>query len=465
MNRFTKSAGRSYDAVVERVPGRAGERHRVVVIGAGFGGLAVTRGLRDQPVDVVLVEANNFHTFQPLLYQVATAGLDADDIGHSVRGIFRRQHNASVRMARVVGADLDARVLQLDRGGPLTYDHLVIAAGAVTATFGVPGVAAHAFPLKSIDEALRLRSHILDRFEAASIQPELVDDGALNVVVCGGGPTGVEMAGALMELFTKVFAKDFPTLDVRRARVVLVEAGERLLPPFHPQSSERARRTLSRRGVEVVLGTGVARVEPTRVELGDGRVVHAHTVVWAAGVTANPLAEALGLERTRGGRIVVGDDLSVPGRPEVFAIGDIAAGHQPAGGDVGPALLPQVAQPAIQGGHHVAAQIGNRLTGRPTEPFRYHDKGSMATIGRHDAVAEFPNGMRLRGPLGWLSWLGLHIVYLMGFRNRANVLVNWAWNYLTYDRGARLLGEHWRDQPRSDQDPETMGRSASPPPY
>ncbi len=417
-------------------------RHRVVVIGAGFGGLAVTRGLADQPVEVVLVEANNFHTFQPLLYQVATAGLDADDIGYAVRGIFRRQRNVTVRMARATGADLAARTLQLDRGGPLSYDHLVVAAGAVTHTFGVPGVAEHAFALKSIDEALDLRSHVLDRFEAAAQDPGLVDDGALTVVVCGGGPTGVEMAGALMELFTRVFAKDFPALDVRRARVVLVEAGARLLAPFHQDSSERAWRTLSRRGVEVVLDTGVARVDARRVELADGRSIPAHTVVWAAGVTANPLGAALGLPLVRGGRVQVDSDLSVVGHPEVFAIGDIAASPTPDGEGV----LPQVAQPAIQGGTHVARQISARLAGRTTQAFRYRDKGSMATIGRHDAVAEFPSGRRLAGVLGWLSWLGLHLVYLMGFRNRANVLVNWAWNYLTYDRGSRLLGEHWRDE-------------------
>lgn len=429
------------------------------MIGAGFGGLAVARGLRDQPVDIVLVEANNFHTFQPLLYQVATAGLDADDIGYSVRGIFRRQRNASVRMARVVGVDLDAHLLHLDPDGSMRYDYLVVAAGAVTATFGIPGVAEHAFPLKSIDEALRLRSHVLHRFEAASVEPSLIDDGGLDVVVCGGGPTGVEMAGALMELYTKVLAKDFPMLDVRRARVVLVEAGERLLPPFQPQSSDRARRTLSRRGVEVILGSGVARVDDGRVELANGTVIRAKTVVWAAGVTANPLAEAMGVERTRGGRIVVGEDLSVPSHPEVFAIGDIAAAHEH---DHPTAVLPQVAQPAIQGGHHVAEQIGNRIAGRPTEPFRYHDKGSMATIGRHDAVAEFPNGMRLHGPLGWLSWLGLHIVYLMGFRNRANVLVNWAWNYLTFDRGARLLSEQSRRRELCRDDLVAVGGSDGP---
>lgn len=417
------------------------QRHRVVVIGAGFGGLAVTRALRHEPVDVVLVDANNFHTFQPLLYQVATAGLDADDIAHAVRGIFRRQRNVNVRMARVTAIDLDERVVHTDRGAPIGYDHLVLAAGAVTATYGVPGVEEHAFALKHLEDALALRAHVLDRFERASVEPSVIDQGALTVVVCGGGPTGVELAGGLMELFTKVLSPDFQGLDVRRARVVLVEAADRLLLPFHPSSSERARRTLARRGVEVELGVGVKAITPAGVELADGRTIPAQTVVWAAGVRANPLAESLPVERTRGNRIVVAPDLSVPGHPEVFAIGDIAA---PLGDEGTP--LPQVAQPAIQGGRHVGAQIGRRLAGLPSEPFRYTDKGSMATIGRLDAVAEFPSGRRLSGPIGWAAWLALHLVYLMGFRNRANVLVNWSWNYLTYDRGSRILGEAERNR-------------------
>lgn len=420
-------------------------RHRVVVIGAGFAGLAVARGLRHEPVDVVVVDANNFHTFQPLLYQVATAGLDADDISYAVRGIFRRQRNVTVRMARVTSIDLGARTVHTDRGEPLAYDDLVIAAGAVSTSFGVPGVDEFAFPLKALEDALDLRAHVLDRFERAAMDPALIDDGVLTVVVCGGGPTGVELAGGLMELFTKVLAPDFQGLDVRRARVVLVEAADRLLAPFQPASSERARRTLARRGVEVVLGVGVRAVEPAAVVLADGRRIPAQTVVWAAGVRANPLAETLPVERGRGGRLVVTEHLTLPDHPEVFAIGDIAASP----GDDG-APLPQVAQPAIQGGRFVAAQIGRRLAGRPLEAFGYHDKGSMATIGRHDAVAEFPNGRRLSGPLGWLAWLGLHIVYLMGFRNRANVLVNWAWNYLTYDRGSRTLGEAERTRRNHD---------------
>jgi NADH dehydrogenase len=407
--------------------------HRVVVIGAGFGGLNVVRGLRHAPVAVTLIDAHNFHTFQPLLYQVATAGLDADDVGYAVRGVFRRQRNVDVRMARVDAIDTAARVVHTTAGPPIAYDTLVVAAGAVSTSYGVPGVDEHAFPLKSIDDSVRLKTHLLGLFEAAAAEPGAAPDGSLDVVVCGGGPTGVEMAGGLLELYGKVLAKDFPTLPVAGAHITLVEAGPRLLGTFSEASGVRARHTLERRGVEVITGVGVARVEPDAVHLADGRRIAARTVVWAAGVRANPLAEMLDVPLGRGGRVIVEPDLSVASRPEIFAVGDIATdAHEP---------LPQVAQPAIQGGKHVAHQIVRRLEGQPTEPFHYHDKGSMATIGRHDAVAEFPNGLRLSGPIGWLAWLGLHIVYLMGFRNRAKVLVEWAWNYLTYDRGARLLAE------------------------
>ncbi len=412
-------------------------RHQVVVIGAGFGGLAVVKGLRHEPVDVVLIDAHNFHTFQPLLYQVATAGLDVDDVAYAVRGIFRRQRNVTVRMARVTEVDTAARVVHTDRGTPIEYDTLVMAAGAVSTSFGVSGVDDHAFPLKSAADAVALRHHVIGRFEAAATDPSIVADGALDVVVCGGGPTGVEMAGGLMELLTKVLAKDFPQLDVRRARVVLVEAGPRLLAAFSEASSEHARSSLAKVGVEVITGTGVASVTPREVVLGNGTRITTQTLVWAAGVRAHPLAATLGVELGRGGRIVVAPDLSTPERPEIFAIGDIAGDRD--------MPLPQVAQPAIQGGKHVALQIGHRLAGRPTEPFRYVDKGSMATIGRHQAVVDFPNGRRLTGFVGWTAWLGLHLVYLMGFRNRANVLVNWSWNYLTYDRAARLLTD---DAPR-----------------
>jgi len=411
---------------------------RVLVLGAGFGGLAVVRGLRGAPVELTIVDANNFHTFQPLLYQVATAGLDADDVSFPVRGIVRgrwRRSSVRVRMARVTGVDLAAHTVALDDGDHLSYDMLVLATGAVSADFGVPGVAAHTFPLKQLDDALALRAHLLDRFERAAAEPDLVAAGGIDVVVCGGGPTGVEMAGGLAELYTKVLAKDFPDLPVTAGRITLVEMADRLLAPFHEVSSARALRTLRRRGVDVRLGTGVAAVDATGVTLVDGTFLPAATVVWATGVAAESVAAATGAATSRGGRLVVEPDLSLPGHPEVFAIGDLAG------------TLPQVAQPAIQGGRHVAAQIRRRLAGQATTAFRYHDKGQMATIGRHAAVTELANGWRIGGPLGWLSWLGLHLVYLMGFRNRVNVLVNWAWNYLTFDRGSRILRESERRRP------------------
>jgi NADH:quinone reductase (non-electrogenic) len=412
----------------------------VVIVGAGFGGLAAARSLLGDLVDVTILDANNFHTFQPLLYQVATAGLDGENVVYairgSVRGTPRRPSNVTVRMARVTAVDVAGRSLTLAAGDRLAYDTLILASGAVSNDFGVPGVAEHTLSLKHVDDALALRAHVLSRFEEAVADPSIIADGALDVVVCGGGPTGVEMAGGLCELYRMVLAKDFSMLPVHEARIVLIEMGDRLLAPFHPKSSEHARRSLAAKGVDVRLGTSVKRVERELVHLGDGTSVRAGTIVWATGVKAEGLAATLGTPTTRGGRLVVDPDLSVPGHPEIFAIGDIAAAP---GGDGAP--LPQVAQPAIQGGKHVARQIVRRLRGESSEPFTYHDKGQMATIGRHEAVAELANGWRLSGPIGWLAWLGLHLVYLMGFRNRIKVFVDWSWNYLTYDRGSRILRE------------------------
>lgn len=410
-----------------------------MVVGAGFGGLAVAKGLAGSPVDVVVVDANNFHTFQPLLYQVATAGLDADDIAHPVRGIVARHRNVDVRMGRVTRLDLEARRVHLAEGPSIGYDTLVLAAGAVTNTYGIPGVAEHGFGLKSIRDALALRAHVLLQFERAAVAPELIDDGALTVVIGGGGPTGVELAGGLTELFERVLAKDFPTVDVRRARVVLVEPTDRLLGSFRPSLSASARRALGRRGVEVVLGVGVASADEKSVRLTDGTEIPAATLVWTAGVTASPLAAELARQLgdgtlTRGSRVVVEPDLSLPGHPEVSIVGDLAAATGADG-----ELLPQVAPVAMQAGALVAGNVLRRLEGVATESFRYVDKGSMATIGRHAAVAQLPGGIRLRGTVGWLSWLALHLVMLVGFRNRVNVLVNWAWSYLTYDRASRLI--------------------------
>lgn len=414
-------------------------RHRVVVVGAGFGGLSLVEQLASAPVDVVLVDANNFHTFQPLLYQVATAGLDSDDIAHPVRGIVSRYRNVDVRLGRVVGIDVERRSVSFDDGPSLEYDHLVLAAGAVTASYGVPGVDEHAFGLKHLDDALALRAHVLRQFERVTVQQSLIDDGALNVVIAGGGPTGVELAGGMVELFDRVLTRDFPTLDVRRARVVVVEPADRLLASFSPRLSGLAKRTLTSRRVEVVLGVGVAGTDGKTVELTDGSRIPIGTLVWTAGVTANPLARILGDQLgagalTRGGRVVVEPELNVPGHPEIFVIGDLAGALDEEG-----VLLPQVAPVAMQAGEHVARSIAGALSGLEPTPFRYRDKGSMATIGRHAAVAELPGGVRLSGVPGWLAWLLLHLVMLVGFRNRANVLVNWAWSYVTYDRASRLI--------------------------
>jgi NADH dehydrogenase len=427
------------------------ERMHVVIVGAGFGGLAAARELADAPVDVTLVDRNNFHTFQPLLYQVATSGLASADVAYPVRGIVGRHGNLSFRQASVIGADLDARILHLQHDEheveDLPYDQLIVAAGATTNTFGIPGVDHHGFPLYNLADAVRLRNHVLERFEAADADPSLIDDGALTFVVVGGGPTGVEVAGALTELVSLVLRKDFPRLDVDRARVVLVEMLPHLLGPFSSSSQEHARVTLEERGVEVRTGVQVARVRGSRVVLEGGEELAAHTLVWAAGVKANPIGSALGLPLGRGGRIEVGPTLEVAGHPGTWAIGDVAAIVDGSSRDG--ALLPQLAPVAIQSGRYVARQIGARAAGRtaPTKPFRYRNKGTMATIGRSRAVAELPLGIKLRGFPAWLAWLGLHLVMLAGFRNRISVFANWFWNWLTYDRGPRLI---FRSRPRAD---------------
>ncbi|MPZ74092.1 MAG: NAD(P)-binding protein [Nitriliruptorales bacterium] len=408
----------------------------VVVVGGGFGGLNAARALASHGARVTLIDRENFHLFQPLLYQVATSGLNPADIAYPLRAVFHAAPQVQVRIGEVVNADLDARHVVLADGTRVPYDHLVLAAGATTADFGIPGVAEHALGLKRLADAPRLRGEVLRRFEEADAKPELVAQGWLTTMIVGGGPTGVEMAGALVELFSKVLAKDFPRLDVSRAKVVLVEMGDEVLPPFSPQSRRHAAEQLRRRGVDVLTGCRVQRVDGTHVWLDDGQSVSAATLVWAAGVTAVALPAQLGLSTTRDGRAVVSEDLSVPGHPHVWIVGDLAAAK-----DAGGQMLPQVAQPAIQGGRHVAQQILRRHAGLATRPFVYRDKGSMATIGRHAAVADLPWGIHLKGVVGWLAWLFLHLLTLMGFRNRLSVLLNWAWNYATWDRGTRLILE------------------------
>ena len=409
---------------------------RVVVVGGGFAGLAAVKTLSKirPPVRTTLLEQHNYHLFQPLLYQLATGVVQPADIAHPVRGIIRRYRRASVRMATVTGVDFDAREVLTQEGRSFPYDYLVLAAGATTNTFGIPGVEEYSFPLKTMPDALRLRAHLLRQFELADNDPSEVDRGAMTVVVVGGGPTGVEMAGALHELFKHVLVHDFPDLDINQARVVLLEAMDHLLAPFHPSSRQHALDILQKRGVEVRLGSAMERATPDEVVLKDGTVIPTRTLIWGAGVRAHPLADVLGLEQTRGARIVVGEDLSVPGRPEVFVVGDLAGAGDGKGG-----LLPQVAQPAIQEARHAALNIERTLKGEPRTGFEYKDKGIMATIGRNAAVTELPNGARFKGVLAWYMWLVLHLAYIVGFRSRVTVLVNWIWSYLTYDRHARII--------------------------
>ena len=413
-----------------------GVRPHVVIVGAGFGGLAVARSLDRHPVEVTLIDRNNFTTFQPLLYQVATAGLNAADVAHPIRGLFHRQRNLRVLMGEVTGVDWKRRQVLLAEHQPVPFDHLVLAMGAVATWFGVPGAAEHAVPLYTLEDAVAVRNHVVSRFEAADADPSLVDRGELNFVVVGGGPTGVEMAGALAELFAVVFKRDYPALGVGRARVVLVETRDRVLEPFHPASQRAALDALRARQVEVRLEETVDEVTPDHVRFTSGELLQARTVIWAAGVRAHPVARAMGLPTTASGRVEVAADLSVPAREGVWAVGDVAAPHakRASGG-----VLPQLAPVAMQSGAHVARQIGRLAEGKPTQPFRFHDKGTMATIGRRAAIAELPGRIRLHGTLAWLAWLALHILYLAGVRNRASVLLNWAWGYLTWDRGPRII--------------------------
>jgi len=408
-----------------------------VVVGAGFGGIEAARALRNADVDVTVIDQRNHHTFQPLLYQVATAGLDSDDICYATRGVFHRQKNARAMQGRVTNVEFEAHLVHTEVGEPLKYDFLVLALGAVTADFGVDGVAEHAFGLKSAAEAMHIRNHVLCNFERAARSTDQAEQRAAStIVIAGGGPTGVEMAGGFAELFHRVLRRDFPELDIDLAKVVLVEGQDRLLGTFAPKLGNKAKRRLEVMGVDVRLGTQVARVTPHSVEFDDGTVIPSDTTIWAAGVRAHPLAASLDVETTRGGRVLVDDHLRLRQHHNVFVIGDLAAAELDDG-----SLVPQVAPGAIQGGEHAARMIMASIDGSQVKPFRYRDKGSMATIGRNAAVVELPNGVRVSGFVGWAAWLGLHLLMLIGFRNRANVLVNWAWNYLTYDRGSRLIIE------------------------
>lgn len=407
---------------------------KVVVVGAGFAGLHAARVLGRAPVEVTVVDRNNYHTFQPLLYQLATSGLEASDIAYPVRAVFWRSRNVKFRYGAVIGADWHAGEVTLADGDRLAFDYLIIAPGATANFFGVPGAETGAFPLYTLSDARRLRDHILTCFERADRHR---DDrtGALTFVVVGGGPTGVETAGALAELVDSALVHDFVDLNRGSVRIILVEMGDCVLGAFAPRARHSAAAELASRGVEVRLGEAVASVESDRVTLASGEVIATRTVVWAAGVQASHLASRLGATGGAGGRIRVERDLRLPGHDRVFAAGDVAA--VPA--DRAERVCPQLAQVAIQSGKHAARNVVRLLDGQETLPFSYRDKGIMATVGRRAAVAQLKHGITVTGTLGWVGWLVLHLVYLIGFRNRVVVLVNWAWRYLAWRSGPRLI--------------------------
>ncbi|RPE79851.1 NAD(P)/FAD-dependent oxidoreductase [Vulcaniibacterium tengchongense] len=420
-------------------------RPHVVIVGGGFAGLWATRALADAPVRVTLVDRRNHHLFQPLLYQVATAGLSAPDIAAPLRHILRKQRNVEVRLGEVVGLDPGARTATLADGEALRYDYLLLASGATHAYFGHDEWAGDAPGLKTLDDALAIRRRLLLAFERAEACDDPDERAAwLNFAVVGGGPTGVELAGTLAEIARHTLRREFRNIDPAQARVRLIEAGPRVLASFPESLSRKARWQLERLGVEVVTGTPVTAIDAHGYRLGEAFEA-ARTVLWAAGVAASPLGALLEAERDRAGRVRVAPDLSVPHHPEIFVAGDLASVQQ----DGKP--VPGVAPAAKQMGAHVARAIRARLAGRTAPAFRYRDYGNLATIGRMAAVVDL-HGLKLSGALAWWFWLAAHVFFLIGFRNRIIVLVNWAWAYWSYQRHARIiLGGADAEAPRDDR--------------
>jgi len=405
---------------------------RIVIIGGGFGGLYAAKALRRAPVQITLVDRRNYHLFQPLLYQVATAALNPSDIAAPIRSVLRKQENVSVILGDATSIDLNRKLIQL-ADGELAYDILIIATGATHSYFGHAEWEENAPGLKTIEDALEIRRRVLLAFEAAEREDDHERQRAwLNFVVVGGGPTGVELAGALSEIARQTMLRDFRRINPSSARVILIEGMDRVLPPYPPDLSAKAAAQLQSLGVEVMTKTTVTRVSDHEVAAGE-TIIPTRTVLWAAGVQASPLARSLGAPLDRAGRVLVAPDLSVPGHPEVFVIGDLAAVTQSDGKPV-----PGVAPAAIQEGQHTAKNITRMLNGETTLPFSYFDKGSLATIGRAAGVADFGR-IHLSGFIAWAAWLGVHIFFLIGFRNRLLVILQWAWAYVTFQRGARLI--------------------------
>jgi NADH:ubiquinone reductase (H+-translocating) len=430
------------------------QRPHVALVGSGFGGLAAARALRRAPVRITIVDRSNHHLFQPLLYQVATAALSPADIAAPIRRIFRHQTNVSVLLAEATAINVtEKRVVLLD--GSIDYDILILATGATHAYFGHDDWALFAPGLKSLKDALRIRQRVLMAFEVAERETDDARRRAwMTFVIVGAGPTGVELAGTLAEVTRQTLARDFRHINTASARVILVEASPRVLGAYTEDLSQAARQQLEKLGVTVWTGMQVTGIDADGVSIGHERI-HAHTVIWAAGVAASPLAQTLGVPLDRAGRVLVEPELTIPGHDDVYVIGDLA--HVECDGS----LVPGVAPAAMQEGWHAAQNIIRTLRGRPREPFRYVDKGMLATIGRGAAVAKV-GPIKASGLFAWLLWLFVHILFLIGFRNRLLVMIQWAWLYFTFDRGARLITEPLKEPLiTSDGELRTHAKSAS----
>jgi NADH dehydrogenase len=411
-----------------------GQPH-VVILGAGFAGVGALRRLHDADVRVTLLSNHDYQTFQPLLYQVATAELAPTEVAFPVRDLLHGHSNVTFHQGEVRAIDLAGKRVTADGLAPLAYDYLVLALGAVVNYFGTPGAERYALPLYTMDDALRIKDHVLKTFEAADKDPALIDEGALTFGIVGGGPTGVELAGALADLLSSDLREDYPGLPVGRAKIILYELSPRLLGAFQPKLQAYARKQLEGRGVEVRTGTGVTEVGPDGIVLSTGDKVKTRTLVWAGGLRANPVVESLGVATVHGGRIPVGPDLQVKGHPGVFAVGDLAAMTDGKTGKV----LPGLGAVALQAGRHAGETIKRLVAGRPPEPFRYFDKGTMAQVGRGAGIVELPWGGTLTGHAAWLAWLGVHLALLNSSEEKLSTLVDWGWNLLTGQRDKRII--------------------------
>jgi NADH:quinone reductase (non-electrogenic) len=408
-------------------------RPRVVIVGGGMGGIQAAKTLATAPVDITLVSPHNYYLFQPLIYEVANALLPAEDVAHSIRGMLRYLPNFRFKVAAARSVDWQRRELQADGGDRIGFDYLILATGLEADFRGIPGAAGHALPLKSLDDAVQIRTQMLRRLETVAAHPALMPAGALDVVVVGGGTTGVETAGAFAEIYHHALPEEFAELDFSRASITLLEAGDTILSAFHPRMQHAAQRMLTRRGVRVRLRAPVAQAGLASVTLADGQEIPAAMIVWATGVRATPLADSLTLPQTPDGRILVQPNLSLPGHPQAFAIGDMAALPLPAGG-----LHPALAQFAIQGGRHAAREIIRHIRGTPSRPFRYWDKGMTASVGRDAGIVQTGH-LRFSGHLAFFAWGVLHNLYVPGWRNRLSIDLNWLWSYVTHRRAALML--------------------------